>query len=149
MRPHRNLELLTFVKAVSPDVLQRYLKHFEWEEKPQGWLLEPGGAGRVPVEAGERQFRGVVLEELGGMNDVCSGGMNFLVRAYRRAGSPLDQERTGQELAMRPSQITEMRSSTYGAATSASGRVRIESWERSPPRRCPPCLHPAFGSGED
>lgn len=102
MPPHQNLDLITFVAAVSPEILERYFAHFDWETKPQGWPVLNGAALQQFLDLPENaQFKGVVLEEFRRMNDVSAGATSYLIRAYHRAGLPIAQDRSTQELAMR------------------------------------------------
>ncbi len=102
MPTHRNLNLKTFLSAISPDLLERYLGHFDWERKPQGWEVLNADALQEFLDRPENaEFRGVVLEEFRRINDICVRGMNFVVSAYKRFGLDLLEDRSAQELSMR------------------------------------------------
>ncbi len=87
---HQPLELLTFVKAVPPELLERYFAHFPWEQKPEGWAVINGDALMEFLDRLENEeFKGIVIEQFRRMNDICAGGAAILVRAYQRAGLPI------------------------------------------------------------
>ena len=102
MPTHRNLNLKTFLSAISPDLLERYLGHFTWESKPQGWAILNADALQEILDQQENaEFRGVVQEEFRRINDICARGMNLVVMAYKRFGLELLEDRSAQELSMR------------------------------------------------
>lgn len=102
MPTHRSLNFETFVSAISPDLLERYLGHFAWESKPQGWpILNADALQEFLDRPKNAEFRGVALEEFRCINDICARGMNLVVMAYRRFGLELLEDRSAQELSMR------------------------------------------------
>lgn len=102
MATHRNLNLKTFVSAISPDLLERYLRHFPWESKPQGWTTLNADALEEFLDRQDNaEFRGVAIEEFRRINDICARGMNLVVMAYKRFGLELLEDRSAQELSMR------------------------------------------------
>ena len=101
MPTHRDLNFETFVSAISPDVLERYLSHFDWENKPGGWmLLNVQALDDFLGETENAAFKDVVLEEFRRINDICARGMNLVVKTYKKFQLDMPEDRSAQELAM-------------------------------------------------
>lgn len=102
MPTHRSLNFETFVSAISPDVLERYLGHFNGEARPTGWaLLNAEALDEFLNRTENGEFRDIVLEQFRRINDICVRGMNLVVTAFKKFELDMPLDCSAQELAMR------------------------------------------------
>jgi len=99
---HRTLNFSKFVSAISPEILERYLGHFNWEHSPEGWqLMNPDALREFLDQAENGEASAIIEEEFRRINDLCSRGMNLVVRAYKEFGRDFDESLSAEELSMR------------------------------------------------
>ncbi len=101
-RQHRSLTTTKFVSVVDPDYLRRYIADLDFNTPPSAWAEINGEEFDKYLSRRENQtIAAIVREDFQRVNDVCSDGMNLILRAYRRAGIAVDQELTAEDLAFR------------------------------------------------
>jgi hypothetical protein len=96
-----SLDLLVFMHAVGPELLDRYFSSVDLDEARQGWFhLNVSAFQHWCDEPANEERAQLILEDFGRMEEVSRSGAGLLIRAYARFGLEKDDARTPQQLAM-------------------------------------------------
>lgn len=93
MRKHRSLTLTKFVAVIDPDRMRRYLASLTPNVPPTAWAEINGPVLEQWLEEPENvHVAEIIREDFRRINDICTDGMPSLVRAFKRAEIPVDQD---------------------------------------------------------
>jgi hypothetical protein len=98
---HRPLQFDTFVKAVPPDLLERYFGSLSADSAPSGWASLNGAELEKFLSQPENgELDGLIRQDFRRINDMASKGVAILLSAYERFDVPFDHSRTPEHLGL-------------------------------------------------
>lgn len=100
MRKHRSLVVTKFAGVIDPGRMRRYLESLSPETPPSAWAEINGPVLDQWMNQPENvHIAEIIREDFRRINDICTDGMPLLVRAYKRAVIPIDQDLPAEDLA--------------------------------------------------
>jgi hypothetical protein len=90
------------VEGVSWDLFEEYFAQLDVDKRPDAWAyINPDAMFNFLEDPRNTTASAVILEDFKRINDICSGGMNLVVRAYRVYDIPFNQNEPDLALSMR------------------------------------------------
>jgi len=102
MPRHRSLTLKKLVKAIDPELMERYFtEKFPEAQRPFHIIMDLEAIEAFMGDPRNAEPRGLVQEDFRRINDICEKGKNLLVRAYKYFDIERDDRHTPENLAMK------------------------------------------------
>ena len=103
MPRHRGLTLEKLVKAIDPELMERYFteKLPSGTQLPLRFVMSPQAVGAFMDDPRNAGARDLVMEDFRTINDICEKAKNHVVRAYQQYGIPWNEDDCPENLAMR------------------------------------------------
>lgn len=97
----RGLQLVTFMSAVSPEVLARYFSQSPLRDAVQQWFhLNPSAFQRFAAAPENAESAALILHDFDSVDSLCREGAGLVFRAYARFNLRYNEHLNPQELAM-------------------------------------------------
>lgn len=103
MPRHRSLTLRKLVKAIDPELMERYFteKLPANAELPLRFVMSPKAVDTFMSDPRNAEAKGFVLQDFRKINDICEKGKSYIVRAYKYFNIPWDYRHALENLAMK------------------------------------------------